>query len=175
MMLPDGDIVISGDGLVLREWTAADIPAMVELFDEQSIDDWTPLESPFDADAARRYRDQACLLREQRLGVQLAITTDGMAPLGEVLLFDGSGPGEAELAYATGLQFRGRRLAVRAVLLTMDYAASRCGITGFVLKISAANLASQSVALGAGFSLTDEPHRVRERKGRRLEMATWRR
>ena len=98
MMLPDGDVLITGDGLTLREWTPADIGVMVELFDEQSIDDWTPLESPFDAAAAGRYLDGAVRMRREGLGIQLAITTDGITPLGEVLLFDGSGPGRAEPA-----------------------------------------------------------------------------
>jgi hypothetical protein len=81
--LPAGEVVIRADGIVLREWTAADVPAMVTLFDEESIDLWTPLESPFD-------------------------------------------------------------------------------------------LASQAVARAAGFHQTDDPISVRERKGYRLEMATWR-
>jgi len=174
VIIPAGEVVISADGLVLREWTQADIDSMVTLFDEESIDVWTPLESPFDADAAKRYLDRAHRLRTQGYGIQLAITTGGIAPLGEVLLFDGGAQGVAELAYAVGLAHRGQRLAARAVRLMMEYAAAACGVSGYVLKISPANLASQGVAKAAGFTLTDEPVEVRERKGRRLEMAVWR-
>lgn len=63
MILPAGDVVISGDGIVLREWTEADVEAMVTLFDEESIDLWTPLESPFDPGAAQRYLERAYRLR----------------------------------------------------------------------------------------------------------------
>jgi RimJ/RimL family protein N-acetyltransferase len=174
MKLPDGEIVISGDGLILREWTAADVAALSRLFDEQSIDDWTPLESPFDEPAAQRYLDRALRLQGKGQGVQLAITTDGVTPLGEILLFEGSEPDEAELAYAVGLQFRGRKLASRAMRLMLDFARQECGMTSFRLTISPANGASVHAAREAGFRLTEEPLSVRERKGRRLEMATWR-
>jgi RimJ/RimL family protein N-acetyltransferase len=172
--LPDGDVVIRADGIVLREWTAADVEAMVTLFDEESIDVWTPLESPFDAPAAQRYLERAFRVRAQGHGIQLAITTDGRAPLGEVLLFDGDAPEVAELAYAVGIAHRGHGLAARAVRMMMEFAADQCGISSYLLTISPANLGSQAVARAAGFRQTDEPVKIRERKGRRLEMATWR-
>ena len=174
MIIP-ADVVIAGDGLVLREWAAGDVDAMVVLFDEESVDVWTPLESPFDGDAARRYLDRAHRLREKGLGIQLAITTDGSTPLGEVLLFESGEPATAELAYAVGLAHRGQGLASRAVRLVLEFAAQSCGISDYMLKISPANTASQAVARDSGFQLTDEPLEVRERKNRRLEMAVWRR
>jgi RimJ/RimL family protein N-acetyltransferase len=172
--LPAGDVVIRADGIVLREWTAADVPAMVTLFDEESIDLWTPLESPFDAAAAQRYLEWAHRLRAQGECIQLAITTDGRTPLGEVLLFDGDSPDTAELAYAVGIAHRGQGLAARAVRMMMNFAADQCDVCSFLLTISPGNLASQAVALAAGFHQTDDPVKVRERKGYRLEMATWR-
>lgn len=175
MIIPAGDVVISGDGLVLREWSSDDIDAMVTLFDEDSIDVWTPLESPFDADAAQRYLDQAGRIRDKGYGIQLAITRGGTTPLGEVLLFDGDRPEIAELAYAVGVAYRGHGLAARALQLMMQFAAQSCCISAYMLKISPANAPSQAVAKAAGFWLTDEPIEVRERKGRRLEMAVWRR
>jgi len=174
MKLPAGDVVIRADGIVLREWTGADVGVMVTLFDEESIDVWTPLESPFDAAAAQRYLERAYRARATGYGMGLAITTDGREPLGEVLLFDGDSPDSAELAYAVGTAHRGQHLAARAVGAMMEFAAEQCGISSFLLMISPANLASQAVARAAGFHRTDEPVKVRERKGRRLEMATWR-
>lgn len=175
MIIPPGEIVIRGDGLVLREWDESDVGTMVTLFDEESIDIWTPLEAPFDVAAAVRYLDRARRIRDKGIGIQLAITANGIDPLGEVLLFDGGAPQVAELAYAVGLAHRGHRLASRAVQLTMDFAAGSSGISAYVLKISLANVASQRVAADAGFTITGEPLEVRERKGRRLEMAVWRR
>ncbi|GAA3128837.1 hypothetical protein GCM10017687_49970 [Streptomyces echinatus] len=46
-------IELSGEGLVLRDWTEADLAAMPELFDHPDIAYWTPIVSPFDAAAAR--------------------------------------------------------------------------------------------------------------------------
>ncbi|HEY0484617.1 MAG TPA: GNAT family N-acetyltransferase [Mycobacteriales bacterium] len=164
-------LVLRGDGLVLREWTDADVPAMVRLFDEPSIDEWTPLEAPFDVDAATRYVARARALRAGGAGVQLAITTDGVTPLGEVLLF----PREetAELGYAVGLDHRGARLATRGLRLLLAHAGEVHGSRRFVLRIAPGNVASQRVATACGFRLTGEPLVRRDLKGRRTELATW--
>lgn len=167
-------LVLRGDGLVLREWRDSDIASMVTLFDEQSIDAWTPLPSPFDEAAARRYLARAHAATRSGQGLQLAITTDGEHPLGEVLLFCASET-IGELAYAVGVEHRGNALAARAMRLLIDYAAAARGLTGFVLAISAGNMASQRVAIACGFHPSDEPPILRERKGRRIELLTWRR
>ncbi|MGR6919510.1 hypothetical protein ACU635_35200 [[Actinomadura] parvosata] len=39
----------------MREWTADDLPVMVELFGDPQVDRWTPLRSPFDLAAAHSY------------------------------------------------------------------------------------------------------------------------
>ena len=41
-------IELSGEGLVLRDWTEADLPAMPALFDDPATAYWTPLVTPFD-------------------------------------------------------------------------------------------------------------------------------
>lgn len=166
--------MLSGSGLVLREWRDSDVTSMVTLFDEPSIDAWTPLAAPFRADEARRYMAQAHAAREHDRGLQLAITVQGERPLGEVLLFyapDGVG----ELAYAVGVEHRGSGLAARAVRLLVDYAHNERGMASFLLRIAADNAPSQRVAAACGFSLTSEPIVIRERKGRRVELMTWRR
>jgi RimJ/RimL family protein N-acetyltransferase len=165
---------LHGDGLVLREWTDADLAAMSELFDEPSIDAWTPLASPFDLAAARSYLDRARTSAASGEGVQLAITRDGGAPLGEVLLFR-TAPGTGELAYAVGVPHRGRRLAARAVALLMAHALAEMGMQQFHLNVSPLNPASQRVAEACGFSLAGEPSFIRERKGRRMELVLWKR
>jgi RimJ/RimL family protein N-acetyltransferase len=161
-------LVVRGDGLVLREWTEADVPAMVRLFDEASIDEWTPLETPFDSGAATRYVARA---RSSRTALQLAITTDGVTPLGEVLLFpDGE---TAVVGYAVGLAHRGAGLAARALRLVTAHAAGTLGVRRFVARIAPGNVASEQVATACGFRLTAEPLVVREMKGRTVETAVW--
>lgn len=41
-------IELSGEGLVLRDWTETDLEAMPGLFDHPDIAYWTPIVSPFD-------------------------------------------------------------------------------------------------------------------------------
>jgi RimJ/RimL family protein N-acetyltransferase len=153
-------ITITGLGLTLREWTDADIPAMAELFDDPDVDRFTPLRAPFDLAAARAYLQNARQSRAEGHRLQLAITTDGHTPQGEILLFRARGSDltdTAELAYAIGRRHRHQRLATRAVRLITDYAYATLGFTAVVLHIAAANTASIAVAHAAGFRLTPEP------------------
>ncbi|MEV7228734.1 GNAT family N-acetyltransferase [Polymorphospora sp. NPDC051019] len=165
---------ITGDGLHLREWTDDDLPALSELFDEPQVDRWTPLRSPFDLTAARKYLDKAFRARAEDRGLHLAITTDGRTPLGEVLLFQtGGGPDEAEVGYAVGAAHRRRGLARRAVTLLTGYAHRSLGMRRVVLRIDPANVASVAVAHSAGFAPTDEPPVTREAEGRTVSLRTW--
>jgi RimJ/RimL family protein N-acetyltransferase len=157
-------ITITGLGLTLREWTDADIPAMAELFDDPDVDRFTPLRAPFDLAAARAYLQTARQTRAEGGRLQLAITTDGHTPQGEILLFRARGSDltpdtadTAELAYAIGPRHRHQRLATRAVRLITDYAYTTLGFTAVVLHIAAANTASIAVAHATGFRLTPEP------------------
>ncbi|MEA2282796.1 MAG: hypothetical protein QOK21_3403 [Solirubrobacteraceae bacterium] len=163
---------VRGDGVVLREWTDADLPALVELFDEPEIAAWTPIESPFDAAAAARYLGRARVRRAEGRALQLAVTTDGGAPRGEVLLFDPAG-GTAELGYAIGAAHRRRGLARAAVLALVDHAATAFGLTTFVLRIPPANTASHAVARACGFAPAGVPLVTRAAKGRRVRLETW--
>lgn len=170
-------ITLTGLGLTLREWTDADLPAMVELFDDADVDRFTPLRAPFDQAAARAYLDAARRTRAEGTRLQLAITTDGHTPKGEILLFHARGNGSdviagtAELAYAVGPQHRGRGLAARAVQLITDYAYTTLHFTTVVLHIPTANTASASVARAAGFHLTSE--RPLTLEGARDPLLTW--
>ncbi|MGC5016232.1 GNAT family N-acetyltransferase [Streptosporangium sp. DT93] len=169
-------IRLSDLGLHLREWADDDVPAMVDLFDEPQVARWTPLRSPFDADAAREYLTRARAARAADRGVQLAVTEDGREPLGEVLFFRRAGEsGVAELAYAIGARHRGRRLAARAVEVMARYAATSLGTRGLVLRVDPANGASVAVARATGFHLTDAEPETLDRRGDRVTLLTWRR
>lgn len=159
------ELVITGLGLHLREWLDDDLPAMVKLFDDPDVSRWTPLRSPFDDEAARAYLERARAGR----GLQLAITTDGHTPLGEVLLMVTDG--EAELAYAVGAVHRGQGLAPRAVRLMTAYAYNTLAVQHIVLRIDPANAASESVARATGFHLTDAAPITRDAA---RNLLTWR-
>lgn len=166
------EVHLTGLGITLREWHNSDVPAMAHLFDDPQVDRWTPLRAPFDEAAARAYLDQARQRRADDQRMQLAITTDGAAPLGEILLFRTGTVGEAELAYAIGAAHRRQGLASRAVRLMISYAYDVLALTRLLLRIAEDNLASAAVARGCGFQLTDAAPLTRQ--GAREPLLTWR-
>ena len=164
-------IELTGEGLVLRDWTEADLAAMPELFDHPDIAYWTPIVSPFGAAAARNRLDRARQLRADGTAVLLAITVDGRAPLGEVMLR--RSPEGTELGYAVGPAHRGQGLAVRAVRMTAAYAFEQLAAPQVILELEAENAASVAVAAKAGFTLLDVPPIKGEEKGRPFALQIW--
>ncbi|WP_250564194.1 GNAT family N-acetyltransferase [Sphaerisporangium fuscum] len=168
------ELRLSGYGLILREWTEDDLPAMTKLFDDPDVAYWTPLVAPFDMTAARNHLRR---VRRGRLAgerIHLAITTDGREAKGEVLLSrTGWEPGTGSLGYAIGAGHRGQRLAVRAVEVMTHFAQTVAGLSKVFLEIEKENEASERVARAAGFRLTDAPPRVVEEKGRTLSLFVW--
>ncbi len=162
---------LTGEGLVLRDWTEADLDAMPELFDHPDIAYWTPIVSPFDAAAARVRLDRARQLRAEGTAILLAVTVDGGAPLGEVMLR--RAPEGTELGYAVGPAHRGQGLAVRAVGVMAAYAFEQLGAEQVILELEAENAASVAVATRAGFGLLDVPLIKGEGKGRPFVLQTW--
>ncbi|MFF2806387.1 GNAT family N-acetyltransferase [Streptomyces sp. NPDC058000] len=164
-------IELSGEGLVLRDWTEADLAAMPELFDHPDIAYWTPIVSPFDEAAARARLDRDRQLRAEGTAILLAITVDGGAPLGEVMLR--RAPEGTELGYAVGPAHRGQGLAVRAVRVMAAYAFEQLGVDQVILELEADNAASVAVATKAGFSLLNVPLIKGQEKGRPYALQTW--
>lgn len=164
-------IELSGEGLVLRDWTEADLGAMPELFDHPDIAYWTPIVTPFDAAAARARLDRDRRLREEGTTILLAITVDGGAPLGEVMLR--RAPEGTEIGYAVGPAHRGQGLAARAVRVMAAYAFEQLGVERVILELEAENTGSVAVAVTAGFGLLDVPLITGEEKGRPYALQTW--
>ncbi|MFF2846776.1 GNAT family N-acetyltransferase [Streptomyces sp. NPDC058001] len=162
---------LSGEGLVLRDWTEADLVAMPELFDHPDIAYWTPIVSPFDAAAARVRLDRDRKLRKEGTTILLAITVDGGAPLGEVMLR--RAPEGMELGYAVGPAHRGQGLAARAVRVMAAYAFEQLAAEQVILEVEAENAASVAVATKVGFRLLDVPLIEGEEKGRSFVLQTW--
>jgi RimJ/RimL family protein N-acetyltransferase len=164
-------IRLSGEGLVLRDWTEDDLPAMPDLFDHPDIAYWTPIVSPFDEAAARARLDRDRRLRADGTAILLAITVDGGAPLGEAMLRRALDA--MEIGYAVGPAHRGQGLAVRAVRVMTAYAFDRLGAERLILELEAENTASVAVATKAGFRLLDVPLITGEEKGRPYALQTW--
>ncbi|SDY38220.1 Protein N-acetyltransferase, RimJ/RimL family [Amycolatopsis xylanica] len=173
MKVPD-EVRLSGENLVLREWTEADLPTMVTLFDDPAVARFTPLASPFDDQAAVAYLAKARRGRAEGKRLHLAITEDGGTALGEVLMFhgkDGDAPG-LELGYSVGSAYRGRKLAARALRVLTAYA-RELGFDDLELTIEETNAGSQGVARAAGYHLTDSPPERVVEKGREATLYRW--
>ncbi|MEU9029512.1 GNAT family N-acetyltransferase [Streptomyces sp. NPDC048383] len=164
-------IELTGEGLILRDWTEADLAGMPELFDHPDIAYWTPIVSPFDDGAARTRLDRARQLRTDGTALLLAITVDGGAALGEVMLK--RAPEGTELGYAVGPAHRGQGLAARAVRVMAAYAFEELGAEQVILELEAENASSVGVAVRAGFRLLDVPLIKGEEKGRPYALQTW--
>ncbi|MFF1923664.1 GNAT family N-acetyltransferase [Streptomyces sp. NPDC058221] len=164
-------IELTGEDLVLRDWTEEDLAAMPDLFDHPDIAYWTPIVSPFDAEAARARLAKARQLRADGTTVLLAVTVDGGAPLGEVMLR--RAPEGTEIGYAIGPAHRGQGLAARAVRVMAAYAFEQLGVEQVILELEADNAASVGVAVRTGFSLLDVPLIEGEEKGRPYVLQTW--
>lgn len=164
-------IELSGEGLVLRDWSEADLAAMPALFDHPDIAYWTPIVSPFDEAAARARLDLDRRLRAEGSAVLLAVTVDGGAPLGEVMLR--RAPEGTEIGYAVGPAHRGQGLAARAVRVMAGYAFEQLGAEQVILELEAENAPSVAVAAKAGFTLLDVPLIKGEEKGRPYVLQTW--
>ena len=164
-------IELAGEGLVLRDWTEADLAAMPDLFDHPDIAYWTPILSPFDEAAARARLGRDRQLRAEGTAILLAITVDGRAPLGEVMLR--RAPEGTEIGYAVGPAHRGQALAARAVRVMAAYAFEQLSVEQVILELEAENAASVVVATKAGFSRLDVPLIKGEEKGRPYALQTW--
>ncbi|MGW0826589.1 GNAT family N-acetyltransferase [Streptomyces sp. NPDC002845] len=165
---------LEGHGVRLREWADDDVQAMVAVYDDPEIDRWTPVVSPFDTEAAHAYIAAARQKRAEERAVQLAITTDGQPPLGEVMLFRGAADErDIEIAYGVGPAHRGKGLASKAVRLVTEYAVRHTGARRVVLSIEEGNTASEAVAKATGFELTDDDPVVRTSKGREVVLRIW--
>jgi RimJ/RimL family protein N-acetyltransferase len=150
--------MLTGDGIVLREWRSEDLDDLIEMLDEPDIARWTPMPSPFDVEAGIAYLKRAHQSRVTGQRLQLAITADGGRPLGEVLLFGvDAGLKEAELGYLVGAQHRRRGLASGSLSLLSGYAQSTLKLSRLLLRIDPGNTASIAVARRCGYQLTGEP------------------
>ncbi|MGK5680669.1 GNAT family N-acetyltransferase [Actinoplanes sp. URMC 104] len=167
-------LTLTGDGLVLREWRSEDLDDLVRMLDEPEIARWRPMPSPFDVEAGIAYLKRCHQGRITGQRIQLAITTDGGRPLGEVLLFGVDlGLKEAELAYLVDVRERRRGLASGALSLLSAYARSSLHLGRLLLRIDSRNTASTAVARHCGYRLTGEPPILQETPYGPSRLDTW--
>ncbi|MCA2217667.1 GNAT family N-acetyltransferase [Jidongwangia harbinensis] len=160
---------LRGDNIALREWTEADLPQMIVVFDDPEIAYRTPIASPFDEAAAKGYLTGIRQARQAGTRLHLAITVDGLLPQGEVTL----NLSTASIAYVVGAPYRGQGLGRRALTRLVKHAYDVLGLQRTYLEIEADNVGSMSVALAAGFRPTDEEPEFVKDKGRSYAIHRW--
>jgi RimJ/RimL family protein N-acetyltransferase len=162
--LKERRVAMAGRGLILRHWDNDDAAALVQIFDDPEVALRTPLASPFSPADATHY---LAALTEGRLN--LAITTDGERPVGQIMLNLAS----HMVSYVVGADSRGEGIATRALALMSSYARETLGIPVVGLEIEPGNAPSTAVAKRCGFSRSDRPLEEVEDKGRRYALETW--
>ena len=163
-----------GDRVVLREWEPSDLARLVVMLDEPEIARWTPMPSPFDTEAGTAYLKRAHQGRVGGTRIQLAITTGGGRPVGEITLFGvDTGRHEAELGYLVALEHRGQGFASAALSLLTAYAVSNLDLSRLLLRIDPRNSGSVAVARRCGYRLTGEPPILQEGPHGPAGLDTW--
>ncbi|MBM2619059.1 GNAT family N-acetyltransferase [Actinoplanes sp. LDG1-06] len=167
-------LTLTGDDITLREWRSEDLDDLVRMLDEPEIARWSPMPSPFDVEAGIAYLKRCYQNRVSGQRIQLAITTDGVRPLGEVTLFGVDlGLKEAELGYLVDAHERRRGLASGALSLLSAYAQSSLHLSRLLLRIDPSNTGSTAVARRCGYRLTGEPPILQEGPHGSSRLDTW--
>jgi RimJ/RimL family protein N-acetyltransferase len=141
---------IAGDGVLLRPWRAADRAAVVTGYADPAIQQWHCRTMTGDEAAAwiagwpHRWREET--------GAGWAVVDAGEQVAGQIsfrrLDLDG---GMAEISYWVLPEFRGRRIAPRALNALTSWAFTDLGLHRLELNHSTANRASCRVAAQAGY------------------------
>lgn len=146
--LPDW---LDRDGLRLRPVAPRDVPAVVEACQDEDIQRFTRIPSPFREEHARSFLDRS---REQLDAGEAAhlVVADGDddTVLGAVGLEIDGAQLAGEIGYWTAPWARRRGVATEAVRRMVQLAVGELGLGHVGLQSSAVNLASNLVALRAG-------------------------
>ncbi|WP_329130158.1 GNAT family N-acetyltransferase [Streptomyces sp. NBC_01476] len=147
------DISISTERLVLRAYEEADVPALVEMMDDELITAWTGVPHPYTAEAARDFVGRAAPAeRTEGRGLVLAVTEFLTQRLvGTVSLQRTDWRIRAtEIGYLTASWARGEGYACEAVLAVCRWLFAEQSFARVELRTAADNTASQQVAQKVG-------------------------
>jgi RimJ/RimL family protein N-acetyltransferase len=148
IVVPEGGI--AGDGVVLREWSRADGPALVTLVDDPEIRHWIEiLPDPYTAADAEEYIARAAVDLAAGTAVRLAVMADGRL-VGSMDLRLGH-ERTAQIGYWVAAAARGRGVASAAARLLSDFGFETLGLWRVELNAAMANVASCRAAEKAGF------------------------
>ena len=145
----------AADGIVLREWRRADIPALVAAIDDPEIRRTLPhIPNPYTPADAEEYIAGTRVALTAGTTVAVAIEVDGVvAGSVDLRLLHGVDGTTAETGYWVAAPVRGRGVASTATRLLSDYGFEALGLRRVELNAAVDNPASRRVAEKAGFEL----------------------
>ncbi|MFI6047454.1 GNAT family N-acetyltransferase [Nocardia sp. NPDC051321] len=146
-------VLATGDGLVLRPWTAEDAPAVLEVYTDPSIQRWH-VRSADSVAEARDWIERWAGTWRAGVGAHWAVTEVASGRLvGRAALKDFElDNGQAEVAYWTAPAARGQAVTPRAVATLTNWA-FEVGFHRIQLSHSVANQPSCRVAAKLGYAL----------------------
>lgn len=166
---------LTGEGIVLRPWRAADLDDVVEGTQDPLVPWFTAVpenntranaEEYFTGQEAKRLADE-----ELVLAIADAETDRFLGPV-SIFRFDWKAR-EGEIGYWLAPWGRGRGAATQAVSLLSDWAFSVLPIDELQLRIDDDNIASLNVGARAGFTRADStPLALEEHKGEQRRIVT---
>lgn len=165
------------DGVVsLREWALEDRDALVEMANDEAIQQWTRVPSPYTEQDAEHW---FALTRTTRAaGHQAAFAVIGVED-GELLgsidvRVHPADPAIGELGYMVGPRARRRRVATRAVELITAWAFDTLDLLRIEILVDPRNEPSLKVAESAGYTREGVLRSYRpSRDGGRLDLAMY--
>jgi RimJ/RimL family protein N-acetyltransferase len=144
---------LSGEGLVLRAMTQADVPRIVEACSDERTQHWLGrLPHPYSAQSALTYLHAQRESRATDAGVSWAVTEPGDDRLvAAISFFDHTRGLEAEIGYWAHPEARGRGVTSRALRLVTAYCFDELGLEKVNIAHAVDNEASRHVIESCGF------------------------
>ena len=152
-VFPPLDKPLADAVVTLREWTDTDRDALVEMANDDAIQRWTRIPSPYTSRDAEHWFALTRTTRAAGHQAAFAVTaTDGGEILGSIdLRVNPADPAIGELGYMVGPRARGRGIATRAVELLTAWAFDTLGIERMEILVDPRNDPSVRVAEAARY------------------------
>ena len=152
-VLPRLDEPLADGVVLLREWAEEDSDSLVDMANDETIQRWTRVPSPYTARDAQQWFLLTRSTRAAGHQAAFAVTSaDGAELLGSIdLRVNPADPAIGELGYMVGPRARGRGVATRAVELITAWAFETLGIQRMEILVDPRNDPSVRVAEAAGY------------------------
>ena len=151
VQIPHPSPEVRGDGVLLSPWNEDDLPAVLEIADDEASRRWSEsLRHVHSVDDARAWLTSRTSPERLDWAVRDPSTRSVVGRIGLMRFHDG--PATAVLGYGVHPAHRRRGVAVAAVTTVVRYAIQELGLHRIVLVHAAGNVASCAVAVRSGFT-----------------------